>query len=267
MKTDEENRLEKNELAERLKALAAKAKGGQVGNVRFVVLLLVLAAAVGGWWYLRGSNKRSEADMWRTYDSLAGAEAYEKFADGHANTVAGRAARLQQARVLLGQGVQELTTTAFDAEARKKTVEKVEQARDLFAKLADEFKDDLTLKAQSLDGAARAELALVGVPKTEGSLANDYRGSVKKAAEFYRAYAKAVGESTKPGEAAAQKAADLEAKEAEVQTLGSSLNSQFAPKKFEEPKAPGALTPPAAAAPIPPPTVPGIPAAPPGEKK
>jgi hypothetical protein len=244
MKAEDENKLEKNDLAEGLKALAGKAKGARLSNARFVVLMLALGAVVGAWWYLRGTGRKSDAETWRQFEALGGLDDYEKFSEGHANTPVGRAALLQQARLLLAQGIQQLTNKAFDADSRKKTVEMIEKARELFAKLATEFKDDLTLKAQAIDGQAKAELALVGIPKTAGSLTGDFRGSVKTAAGLHRDYAKLVGEATPLGEAALKRAKELEEKETEINSLGSSLNSEFAPPKpVEDLKLPGDLTP------------------------
>ena len=241
MKPHEVPPIEKNDLAEGLKAIAAKAKAAKSSNFRFVLLLLALGGIVGAWLYLRGTGRTSDADAWRHLEALGGLDDFEKFAETYANTSPGRAAQLQQARILLAQGIDQLTKPAFDADARKKTVEKVEKARELFAKLAGEFKDDLTLRAQCYEGAAKAELSLVGVPKADGNLTDD-RGSVKKAAEYYRDYAKTVGEATPPGEAALKKAKEIEEKESEIKALGSGLNNQYAPKPAADIKLPGDLT-------------------------
>jgi hypothetical protein len=241
MKAEEENKLEKNDLAEGLKSIAEKAKAAKLSNIRFAVLLLALGAVVGAWWYLRGSGRKSESQTWRQFETLAGEDEYEKFAEAYVNTLPGRAAQLQQARLLLSQGILQLTSPAIDAESRKKTVEKVEKARELFDKLAGEFKDDLTLRAQAFEGAAKAELALVGIPKTGGDLTEE-RGTVKKAADYHREFAKVVGEATPLGEAAIKKAKDLEDKEAEIKSLGASLNNQYAPKPAGEFKHPDGLT-------------------------
>lgn len=241
MKAEEENKLEKNDLAEGLKSIAEKAKAAKLSNIRFAVLLLALGAMVGAWWYLRGSGRKSESQTWRQFEALVGEDEYEKFAEAYVNTLPGRAAQLQQARLLLAQGMLQLTTPAFDADTRKKTIEKIEKARELFDKLAGEFKDDLALRAQSLEGAAKAELALVGIPKATGNL-TDERGSVKKAAEYHREIAKTVGETTTLGEAALKKAKELEEKEAEIKSLGASLNNQYAPKPAVDIKQPGDLT-------------------------
>ena len=86
-------------------------------------------------------------------------------------------------------------------------------------KLADEFKDDLTLQAQAIDGAAHAELALVGIPKTVRRWPSaDYRGTVDKAIELFRRYAKLAGDTA--GAPAKKMADELEAKKQDVAALG-----------------------------------------------
>ncbi len=241
MKAHEENPLEKNDLAEGLKALAAKAKSGRSANMRFILLMLALGAVIGAYWYLRGSSKKSESETWRLFDGLGSVDEYDQFAETYANSFPGRAARLQEARILLAQGLQEIMTQAIDATERNKSVAKVEKSRELFLQLATEFPNDLTLRSLAYQGAYKAELSLVGIPKSEGSLTED-RGSVQKAVEYLRDYAKAVGETTTLGEAATKKAAELIEKEAEVKALGASLNNQYAPKPTSDIKLPGDLT-------------------------
>ncbi|QEL20986.1 hypothetical protein [Limnoglobus roseus] len=271
MKIEHNDPLEKNDLAEGLKSLAGKAKGGQFVNVRFLALAVLLVAIVGVWLYLRGSGRKSDAEMWRNFDNLNTPDSYEKFAEGHANTPAGRAARVQEARVLMSQGISQLMLQAFEADARKKTIDNIDKAREQFTKLADDYKDDLTMRAQCLEGAAKAELALVGIPKdaAKETSPENSRGSVKKAAELYREYAKTVGDKTVLGEQATKKAADLDANAKTIFELGSNLNNKFKYRPpVEEPKKPDSLTPPNPTKPnepvapsIPAPTVSGIPGA------
>lgn len=264
MKIEHHNELEKNDLAEGLKSLANKAKGGQVFGTRFLGLLLLLAVVVGVWYYLRGTGRRADSDMWRTLDGVGSAEGYQEFAKGHANTAAGRAARLQEARFLLAQSLPQLTQRAFESETRKKAIDGVETAREALNKAADDYKDDLTMRAVCLDEAITAELALVGIPKDDkASTPENSRGSVKKAADLCREYAKTVGDKTPLGEAAAKRAADLEKNQDTVFKLGQELNDKYAFVKpaVTEPVAPGTLTPGKTETPaIPPIIAPGIPA-------
>ena len=65
---------------------------------------------------------------------------------------------------------------------RKTAVQNIEKAREEFTKLVDEFKDDPILKTMCLLGVAKAEAALVGMPK-EGQL-EQFRGDPKKAIEW-----------------------------------------------------------------------------------
>ena len=136
----------------------------------------------------------------------------------------GKAAKLQVARQLLGpQGVSQLGS--IDPSTRGKAIKSIEDAREAFTKLIEEFKGDLTLQALAIDGAAHAELALIGIPK-EGTT-SDYRGSVDKAIELFRQYAKLVGEPA--GEPAKKMADELEAKKSDVLQLGMYINTKMAP--------------------------------------
>lgn len=264
MKIEHHNELEKNDLAEGLKSLAGKAKGGQLFNSRFIGLLALLAVVVGVWYYLRGTGRRSDSDMWRALDSVGSVEGYQEFAKGHANTPAARAARVQEARFLLAQNLPQLNQPAFQSDGRKKAIEGVETAREALNKSADEYKDDLTMRAQCLEEAITAELALVGIPKDDkpGTLENS-RGSVKKAAELCDEYAKTVGDKTPLGEQSVKRAADLRKNEETVFKLGQELNDKYSFVKpaVTEPLAPGTLTPGKTETPaIPPIIAPGIPA-------
>jgi hypothetical protein len=156
-------------------------------------------------------------------------------------------ARLQKARQLLGpQGVMQMSNN-LDPAVRAKALKSIEEAREIFAKLADEFKDDLTLTAQALDGAAHAELALVGIPKENS--AEEPRGTVDKAIELFRRYAKVAGDTA--GEPAKKMADELEkimkdgAKEGKVTPLqlGRYLNEKLNPKPKPDIKIPPSLTP------------------------
>jgi hypothetical protein len=76
------------------------------------------------------------------------------------------------------------------------------------------------MRATALMLAGEAELALVGVPKSDGlgSL-----GAVSAAAELYRKAAQAVGEATPVGEQAKKRADELEANKEEIERVGVDL--------------------------------------------
>jgi hypothetical protein len=259
----EENPLEKNDLVEGMKKLRKGVSTGEFIGVRTVTLLAILVGFLAVWLYLRGSNRRSDAETWNALNSLSGSEAFEKYADTPGSPSLTRIARLQQARFLIAQdGIPNLTS--FNPESRKKGIESIEKGRELFAKLATEFTDDVTLKGQCLEGLAKAELALIGIPKADKT--DEYRGDALKAAKHYTEYAGLVGEKTPAGEALLKKAKEFEEKASELNTVGIALNTKYTPTKpkLEEPKLPDGLTPitpPKSNDPLAPPAVPGVPPA------
>ncbi len=237
MKAEHQKELETNVLAKALNSAVDKAKTGQLVNVRLVLIVVVLFVALGTWWYLRSSARRSDSQTWGSLENLTTIDQLEKFSSDNPNSYHGRVAKLQLARLLLGvKGLQQLS----NFEKRKEAVESVEKSRDLFAKLIVEFKGDLTLQAQAIEGAAKAELALVGIPK-DGS--TDDRGSVDAAVKLFREFATLVGEKTVLGEQSSKKAAKLEENKQEVLQLGKELNNKYTFAAPPEPKLPPSLSP------------------------
>lgn len=240
MKADERHRLEENALNRRISTIAEKAKAGDLlGTWAYIVLagVVLIGGAVGYWLYVSREHQRVTAKMWAELEHLSGPAGLEEFSKSSTDKLAGRVARLQLARIWLGpEGEARLSSTNPDT--RKQGIANVVKAREEFAKLADEFKTDLTLRAECLDAEAEAELSLVGVRK-EGTI-DDYLGSVDKAVELYREYARLVGESTPPGEKAKKKADDLTAKKDEVLRVARELDEKLQPKTpgLDLPKSP-----------------------------
>lgn len=261
MKADERHELEQNALARRLGQMAEKAKAGQL-NYRVIGIAVAVLLIAGAWWFYARSNRIESATAWKQLDGINGPEQFVEYAKTNPNSLPSRVARLQYARTLLGpNGLQQMSSP----NQRKTAVENVEKARDEFAKLADELKSDLTLRAQSLDGQAHAELALVGVPEEKD--ANKDRGSVEKAADLFRQFAKLVGEDTEVGKQAAKKADELLAQKDQVLQVAKDLNTRLTPAATAPdikipssvtptPEKPGVETPKAPTTPIPPPTPP-----------
>jgi len=271
MKAEHRHELEQNALNRGLTQFAEKAKSGEFLNTRTYLILaavLLLGGAGVYLWYAGKEHRKATAGMWMEITHIAGPAGLEEFAKDTKDPTAARVARLQLARVWLGpDGLQKLAS--INSDARRTAIDSVEKARKEFEKLADEFKDDLTLKAQCLDGQAHAELALVGIPK-EGTF-DQYRGTVSRAVELFKEYAKLVGESTKTGEEAVKKADDLSKNEQEVLRVAQALNNRLTPPpttNIELPKPPFDLksglppanTPPKTPDTLPPPTIPPPPA-------
>lgn len=222
MKAENRKHLEENTLAHGVTTLVERAKSGRLVGLRWLGLALAAVLIIGVWWYAVRQSSRADSQVWSGLADLVrrgGESSLTEFASAHKDTTAARLARLEAARVYLGpDGIGQLQTG--DKAQRNKAVENLEKARDEFTKLAEEFQADPTLRATSLMGAAEAELALVGVPKTDGL---GSVGSVSAAAELYRKAAQAVGEATPVGEQAKKRADELEANKEEIERVGVQL--------------------------------------------
>ncbi|HET6572074.1 MAG TPA: hypothetical protein VFG68_00605, partial [Fimbriiglobus sp.] len=214
--------IEENTLAHGVSTLVERAKSGRLVGLRWLGLALAVILVLGVWWYAVRQSSRADSLVWSGLSNLVqrgGEASLTEFATTHKDTTAARLARLEAARILLGPDGIGLMQTGDKAQ-RNKAVENLVKARDESAKLAEEFQADPTMRATALMMAGEAEVALVGVPKSDGlgSL-----GSVSAAAEFYRKAAQAVGEGTPVGEQATKRADDLEANKADIESVGIQL--------------------------------------------
>ncbi len=241
VKKEHEVELERNDLNAWAQKTWTSLKSGQIASKRFAIMAVVIGVVIGLAIYLIKGGRANETAAWKNLDTATSMDAYDEIAK-NPNTLPGKVARLQKARLLLGpQGVAQMSNPT-NPELRNKALKCIEEAREIFTKLADEFKDDLTLTAESIHGAAQAELALVGVPREgapEGS--TDFRGSVDKAIELFRRYAKVAGDTA--GEPAKKMADELEAKKSDAVQLGKYLSEKLTPQPKREIKIPDSLKP------------------------
>lgn len=183
---------EPNALASALAGSWEQLKQGQLIGYRLMAVVLLVAAGIGTALYISSSNRKVASAKWTELESLASVPALTEYVEKNPNTPQARIASLDLARAQLGpDGIDRFA--APDPQVRKTAVENVEKARDAFAKLVDEFKGDPLLKTICLLGAARAEAALVGMPK-EGQL-ETFRGDPAKAIEWLDKVAEAAGET------------------------------------------------------------------------
>ncbi|MDB5313453.1 MAG: hypothetical protein JWO38_7655 [Gemmataceae bacterium] len=189
MSTEHKNELETNALADRLGRGWEQFKQGKLISYRVMALILLLGTAIGVYFYIRAEQVTAASKAWIELEGANSVSSLEAFPKDHPNTSAAKVAQLQLARYLLGpDGIEKLTSR--EEGERKKAVENVEKSRDIMASLLDEFKDDPGLKADCYCGLAKAETALVGVPK-EGST-TEFRGSVDKVTEWLDKLAEAA---------------------------------------------------------------------------
>ncbi len=255
MKAEHRKELETNTLAQGASSLVDRVKTGRLGNYWIIAAIAAVVIVGGVWYYAAREGRKADAVTWAGFVGVMRGPTHteiDDFIKKNDKTTAAQLARLEQARMRLGQdGIVKLRSD--DSTDRAKGVENLEQARTELLKLADDFKKDPSLRASVLLSAAEAELTLAGIPKSKDGSGSEKRGSVKAAAQLYRDAAKAVGENTAAGESLLKRAEEVEKKEAEIVAVGEVL---FKPtilpgfgggvqddKKGDRPKAPDTLEP------------------------
>jgi hypothetical protein len=179
MKAQHRKELHTNALADRLGRLLQSAKTGPSRTAAVIWSLVLLAAAVLlGWFaYDRYSKKENSTEI-RELEEASTREDYEKIANAHPNTPAGRIARILFARLSLREGLDHFYAGMPDDRAAAK--KKIEQARDTYEKLAKDCKDSPLLVQECLMGAAKSRESLGdfdGALATYQQLARDHKES------------------------------------------------------------------------------------------
>lgn len=239
-----EAELERNDLSAWAQKTWARLKNGDLIGRTFALYAIAVGAIIGLAIYLTSGGSSKHNAAWKTLETTTTVDALDDFAKANPDTVPAKTAKLQKARQLLGPRGLTLMGNSLDPAVRARAVKSVEEAREVFTKLIDDFKGDITMQCMAIDGAAQAELALVGIPKEGTSDAShDYRGSVEKAIELYRKYEKTAGEAA--GATAKKAADDLEAKKNDVLKLNEFINEKLSPSRPQPkmPDLPGGITP------------------------
>jgi hypothetical protein len=192
---------------ETIRAVWGRFKRGELIPYRIMAVLLIVAVVVGFIIFMQLQRSIGESKMWVDLEGATTPQELEKIITDHPNTMPARLAEVHLARINLAQdGIDKLVTG--DQAQRQKALEKVESAKQTFAKLAPELKDSPVLQAECYLGLAKAELALIGITK-EGRI-DTFRGSPAAAAESLDKLAE-VADGTPWGEMAKKNAADLRA--------------------------------------------------------
>jgi len=232
MKAQHRKELHTNELADRLGRLIQKVRTGPKSTPVIIWLFLGLAVlAVGFWYYFANSTKAERSAQWAQLDQATSTalaagdrqaflEQLSQIAKEGQGTVPGRAARFQLARFLLQQGLQDQFS---QVPSRENAIGSVEEARDLYRKLATECHDSPVLAQEAMMGAATAEEALIGVPQSDN--AEESRGSLDQAIADYEKLASAYSESAQ-GRAARRRADELREHRQQSQDFYAELNKR-----------------------------------------
>jgi tetratricopeptide (TPR) repeat protein len=204
MKAEHRKELHTNLLADRMGRLVQGVRSGprSASLGVWIIGLLALATLVG--WYYARDHRDSQGPAWvqmdKTLDStedknlgtsaeLDAEQTLQKIIINNPGTLAGRTARFQKARIELNRGLKSLF-----GPNRTPAVGDLEEARTAFERLIAECQGDNLLEPEALMGAAKAEEALVGVPKKTGE-AESSLGDLDRALKWYDRVAKAYPNS------------------------------------------------------------------------
>ena len=182
MKAEERKEIEQNSLIhlmEKVKAsLAGRGLYYLVGTVALVIAGVLL------WTYFSRESRNARDANFLQLERADTPQKLKQGTEDYRGTVVGSLFKLHLARHLLyNEGLPKLGTDRD--EGRRQAASAVAEARDYFRELAGEFAGykEESLTQQSWVGAAEAEEALVGLPKTPGG--SDYLGDADKAIEYY----------------------------------------------------------------------------------
>jgi hypothetical protein len=263
-----------------LQSFWERLKTGRVGNPKWLALIVAVVLIGIAWWYFLSASRQSDSARWVQAETAAlKQEGVKSLLEDPTltDTPIGRITRLNQSRSKFAGGLNGLT--AMKLADRQKAATNLEEARDEFTKLAEQFKSDRTLKSTCLLAAADAEMALVGIPKpgvqSVGLDAKQNgRGQIDKVVELKKQAAVAIGEKSDAGQKIIAEAEKLAKESTTIYEVTATLNAKFGePDAVDGPRdsssKPSAGDMPSALEklPEPPVTQETPPAAPPAEKK
>jgi tetratricopeptide (TPR) repeat protein len=182
MKAEHRKELQTNFLADRMGRLLEGMKAGPKSSTSMVAwVLVILTIGTIAVWYAAGMYS-NRSPLWVRFEQQSAQhnpEALASLANLNPGTLPARAARIQEARILLQEGLASLYSNQRDS-----AVKQVKEARKLFDNLSQECVDDPVLAPQALMGAAKAEEALVGIPANNDPAEGE--GHLDSALEYYQ---------------------------------------------------------------------------------
>jgi hypothetical protein len=205
MKAEYRHQLQTNALADHVGRLVQGIKSGPKSTQTAGWIFAVLAVGTAIGWYVLGSVAGNQSEVWTQLGRAQTPQSFQQIADQHPGTLPARTAQFARARLLLQRGL----VTLYGSN-RTRAIDDLQEVRRLYVSLLPASSDEPLLKQEALLGMARAEEALVGVPK-EGET-DQLRGSLDQAIRWYRQLADSYPESY-AGKLAAQHLEDLQNEE------------------------------------------------------
>lgn len=178
MKAEHRKELETNVLADRLgKTLQSFKEGPSRSTMLWAAGLVAILVLVFVWTVVQTQSLNTSSDLWEQWYGLDSASGLESFAKDHGNSVQGRLARFQMARLDLAGGIADLGTPALRSEA----LERVRKAAELYESLINESAGQPLLQQEALLNSGKAYETLEDTAKAKSSyqrLARDFPKSI-----------------------------------------------------------------------------------------
>jgi len=188
MKAEQRKELHTNALAERMTRLIESFKASPKSTSVVLWVLGILAVGTGLAWYYAGGKGSDSGALWvKLYEDTRVAD-LQKIYEENPGTIPARTARFQQAREYLQRGLE-----AMGGPGRNNGIEHVVQARRYYQQLLLECTDEPLLRQEALLALAKAEEALVGIPK-EQLPGDNAPGDLKEAIKYYEQFLKMIGD-------------------------------------------------------------------------
>jgi hypothetical protein len=199
MKAEHRKELHTNLLADRMGRLVQGVKAGPGPKSAIVWVIVGLACVTGIGWYWANRARDRSGEAWVAFNKSTNPNTYpeiqlselKNLATNNPGTIAGRTARFQRARLLLGGGLKSVYSAAGSLPAlqahersREQAVKDLEEARTLYRQLMPECSEDPVLEPEAMIGAAKTEEALAGIPKADNPDVG--LGSLDEALKLYR---------------------------------------------------------------------------------
>ncbi len=160
MKAEHRKELMTNSLAHRLgDAVQSMKEGPSRGTVYALVAVGLIVLLIVVWRYMASSAEEADSTRWLLLDEVNSPERLKALLEndkvsGH---IQGRLARIDEARRALHDGLRQL---GAGGEARKKALEEIQRAAELYDTLVGECADKPLVHQQVLMGAAKARESL-----------------------------------------------------------------------------------------------------------
>ncbi len=189
--SQESRPVDTTELAERLSDWWQRFKRGQIISYRWMAIILIVIGVLIATWLIWSERRKSISANWLQVAQAESTESWRELAERPESrqSMAGTVARLQYARLLLDQGLQQIL--AGPAEQRSAAAESVEKARQLFQELYAQTPRTSLFYAECALGLAKAEAALVAVPQKPDQL-DQFKGQVPKVIEYLQEFVAVV---------------------------------------------------------------------------